>query len=224
VRAEDTSTVAIKRSTILSDTETIFRLSLPTEDDYRAWRTAGFRISLGYGYGHTYGSYDVPEGSSHSFFILRAGARLDEDWLLIGSLRYSITAGGLRYMGLIEPAYELFPGLTVSMGLGLAGLVIPDQTAPTPPSGGVVATYTYAKAEPPLSGCAGDGVAASVRVAYSFVVGSVFSTGPAVNFNAQATHCTQSIGNADPDTGRAIELEQVWYHRGLTFDWMLQWR
>lgn len=221
-RAETTSTVAVAAGE-LSDSEPIFRLSLPTEDDYTAWRSPGLRVSLGYGFGNIYGSNGVPEGSSNSF-MLRAGARLDRDWSLMGSIRYAITAGGLRYLGLIEPTYELLPGLSISAGAGLAGFVIADQSLPVPPADGIVATYTYADDEPVLSGCSGEGVAASVRVAYSMVVGSLFSTGPALSFNAQATRCAQSLGNADPDTGRAIELEQYWYHRGLSFDWMLQWR
>ena len=218
-----TSTTAVSKKVQPQDSEPIFRLSLPTETDYQAWQSSGFRVSLGYGFGTNYGSYGVPDGRSNSF-MLRAGARLDKDWLLYGSVRYGITAGGLRYMGLIEPTYEILPQLTISAGVGLAGFVIASFEPPEPPSDGVIATYTYASDDTPLVGCSGEGVAGQVRLAYSLVVGSLFSMGPALSFNAQATRCAQTLQDADPDTGRAIELEQYWYHRGFSLDWMFQWR
>jgi hypothetical protein len=206
-----------------SDSEPIFRLSLPTEEDHEAWRSPGFRVSLGYGRGSVFSSNDVPAGDSYTF-TLRTGARLDEDWLLMGSVHYTVVAGGLRYFGFIEPSYELFPGLVLSLGLGVGGLVLPNTDFPMPPEGGIVATYTYANDDPPLTGCSGSGVAGTARVAYNFVVGPLFSTGPALSFDTQVSRCAQTIENADPDTGRAIEIEQYWYHRGVSLAWMLQWR
>ena len=217
------SSVTSSRVSLKTEGEPLFRLSLPTEDDYSAWKRPGFRVALGYGRGQIYGLYEVPEGSTTSF-LLRAGARLDEQWSLMGTVRYEGAAGGLRYIGTIEPTFDIVPRLTLSVGLGLAGFVIIDDMQPVPPADGVVATYTYDDRDPPLGGCSGNGFAASARIAYSIIVGPIFATGPAISFGSQVTRCAEVLERSDPDTGRPIELEQYWYHNGFSFDWMLTWR
>jgi len=221
--AVNSSSVSFPKTTLKSQSEPLFRLSLPTEDDYAVWKKSGFRISLGYGRGHIYGRHQAPGGSTTSF-MLRAGARIDEKWSILGNVKYQGAAGGLRYIGTVEPTLDIIPRLTVSVGLGLAGFVIIDDMPPVPPADGVVATYTYDDRDAALGGCSGSGFAATARVAYSIIVGPIFATGPAVSFGSQVTRCAQVLENSDPDTGRPIELEQYWYHNGFSIDWMLTWR
>ena len=221
--AVSSSSVTSPKTTLKSQSEPLFRLSLPTEDDYTVWTKPGFRISLGYGRGYVYGRNLAPGGRTTSF-TLRAGARIDEHWSVLGNVQYQGAAGGLRYLGTVEPTFDIIPRLTVSIGLGLAGFVIIDDMPPVPPADGVVATYTYDDGDPALGGCSGSGFAATARVAYSIVLGPIFATGPAVSFGSQVTRCAQVLENSDPDTGRPIELEQYWYHNGFSIDWMLTWR
>ena len=206
--------------------EPIFRLSLPTKEDREAWREPGFRVQLGYAYGELFGIDGVPKGTTHSALV-RVGARLSSDWSLYGAFRYAVLSGahpGLRYTGTVEPTFDLIDGLRLTLGLGVGGFVIPEDEDPVLPEEGIVATYTYEDTSTVLGACSGAGVVAIARLEYAFVIGPLFSTGPALSTDASWTGCRQVIDRLEPDTGRPVALEQYWHHHEVTLAWMLSWR
>lgn len=209
------------------DAEPRFRLSLPTEEDFEAWRQPGFRVQLAYAFGGLRGQSLTPSMTAHSA-ELRLGVRLDEFWSLYGTFRYAVARGdrsGLRFSGTVEPTFHIIAGLSASLGVGIAGFVTGNSLGEVvPPDGGVVASYTYPTTQPPLGACTGEGVMALARLEYLFVVGSLFSTGPAVQTGLQWTGCRQSLDAIDFDTGEGVELKQFWTHHTWSFSWVLAWR
>lgn len=203
------------------------RTSLRTQTDEEAWSASGFRVGLGYSFDGLWGGGDVPGGTLHSALV-RLGARLDADWSLLGTLRYGVVPGAppmLRFSGTLEPTLHLTEALSVSLGLGLGGLVHPDTGARTPePTDPLIATLTLPDASPLLGSCSGTGVIALARVAYLYEVGEVFATGPALQADVQWTGCVETLARVDPDSGEPIELRQFWRHVSAGVTWMFWWR
>lgn len=200
--------------------------SLPVIDADLAWRQAGLRVGLGYVGGALFGARTAPEGPVHAG-VLRAGARLDEHWSLLGGIEYGVyddVVRGLRYAVSVEPTLHL-GDLAFSLGVGLAGFVFSTTGAPTPePEMGLVASYSLTEDGPAIGSCAGSGVIALARADYAFVVSELFSTGPSLRADLQWTECVQSLGRTDPDTGEAILLFQDWRHASVALGWVFWFR
>jgi hypothetical protein len=208
------------------DEEPEFKPSLEVESAEEAWRETGFRVALGYVYDEVFGVGGVPAGVHHSA-VLRVGPRLDADWSLLASFRYGVklsgALGGLRFGGTIEPTYHLTDAWTLSIGAGIGGFVINETGAQTPPVQ-TVATFTLPGTDPLLRACQGAGLLAILRTEYTFYVSTLFGTGPALQFDAQWTQCTEQLNRSDPDTGEAIVLRQYWVNYGLSVAWLFWWR
>ncbi|MCC6750359.1 MAG: hypothetical protein IT371_22025 [Deltaproteobacteria bacterium] len=207
------------------------RFSLPTESDRAAWLRPGFRVALGVGYGRLVGLGGAPSGNLVGPTI-RLGVRLDEKWSLLGSLQYLYAFGaaggvsGLRFAGTVEPTWHVARGLSLSVGIGFAGLVEgrAGRPNPDPQPGTLYASYTFPDARTPLPSCSGVGVTGLVRADYLFVLGPRSSTGPTLVVDAQWTGCVADTGRDEPDTARPIVRRQWWPHLGLSLAWVIAWR
>ncbi len=224
-RAQDD---AVATATVAADDEDPeVRTSLRIETDEEAWASSGFRVGLGYAFEGIDGGGDVPGGAMHAALV-RLGVRLDEDWSLMGTLRYGVLPGTppmLRFSGTLEPTLHLTDALTVSLGMGLGGIVHPDTGARTPePDDPLIASLTLPTDSPLLGACSGTGVIVVARAEYTFLVGELFATGPAVHADLQWTGCVETLTRVDPDSGEPIELRQFWRHVSAGLAWVFWWR
>ncbi len=207
-------------------------VSEPTQTKAEAWKSPGFRLSLGFGYGRLVGLGGAPSGRLLGP-MMRAGIRLDEHWSLLGSFQYlsaSADGGlsGLRYTGLLEPTLHVTDNLSVGVGLGFGGIVEggftgrfdPDE----PPSSTLTDSYTFPDASMPLAECSGGGVAARVRADWMFLLGRHTAMGLALELDAQWTGCVDDTGRVEDDTAEPIVRRQFWPHVGGTISWLVKWR
>ncbi|MCC7383041.1 MAG: hypothetical protein IT384_14480 [Deltaproteobacteria bacterium] len=200
--------------------------SLATESDDVAWLAPGLRVALGYDFDALFGVGGTPSGGVHSV-LLRVGARLDDRWSLLSTLRYGVRFGessAMRYSTTVEPTLDLLEHLTLSLGLGLGGFVVPDTGEPTPDPVGLLNTLTLPDSDPLLGRCIGAGVIALIRLEYTFVVGPSSAMGPSLHADAQWTGCSESLGRTNVDTGEAIKLRQYWEHYSAGVGWIFWWR
>ena len=206
-----------------------FKLSLPTIADRDAWRTAGFRLHLGYAYGQLFGVAGTPDAITH-IILARAGVRLDADWSIMFSLAYAVASEGLiglRFAGTIDPTWHLGDHFYLAMGGGVAG-VVESESYRDEPNGSqrdaLVATYTFPDATPLLPTCSGMGVTALLRAGASMVIGPLASTELALQVDGQWVGCEESLGRVEPDTAKAIMRRQWWPHLGANLAWTVVWR
>lgn len=207
------------------DAEPEFKPSLEIESPEEAWIESGLRVGLGYAFDRVIGDGVSPGGVHHSA-LLRLGARLDENWSLLGTFRYGVRfgpTGGLRFGGTIEPTWHVTDELSLAVGAGIGGFIIPATGAPTP-TPQIVATYTVPSSGPLIGACQGAGLLALARAEYTFFVSQLFATGPSLQLDAQWTSCTQRLGRSDPDTAEAIDLQQYWTSYGVSLAWIVWWR
>jgi hypothetical protein len=200
------------------------RLGLPTQSAVDAWRNPGLRVQLGYGYGIVRGV-----GPAFSFrsqtALLRPSVRLDRYWALGIGLLYGTGPNGLRWGGTLEPTFYPWRDLAVTVGAGYGGLLVSDPNASSGTLQGTPVTVSRdLVAGERLTSCEGAALTALARVEYLFVVGPLFATGPFAQANGQWTHCQNTLGDTDPETGRPIVLTQWWTQRSATFGWWLAWR
>ncbi len=211
--------------------EPTFKVSLPTAEDEELWRTPGFRLHLGGGWGLLAGQRGAPSGSAIGVSA-RAGARLDERWSLLGSFHYAVVSSdgglsGLRYAITLDPTIHPWRGLELALGVGAGGFVEgftgrpdPDPTQASALNG----SLTLVEPDPPLAYCSGTGVAALARATYLFVLGPASSTGLTLQLDGQWTGCVEDLGRVEPDTARPIERRQWWPHLGGSLSWTVAWR
>lgn len=206
-----------------------FQLSLPTMADRDAWRTPGFRLHLGYGYGQLIGLDGTPDAVTH-IILARAGARLDADWSLFMSLAYAIASegiSGLRFTGTIDPTWHVGDHFHVAAGAGLAGFVEANEGREEQDAalrGELVASYSYTGREPLISSCSGVGVAAILRAGATLVIGPLASTELAIQLDGQWVGCELATGRVEPDTAEAIVRRQWWPHLAAHLAWTVAWR
>jgi hypothetical protein len=201
------------------------KISLAVVSDDEAWAQSGFRAGIGYAFDEVAGLASAPEGAHHSL-VVRLGARLDEDWSILGTLRYGVRPGrypGLRYSGTIEPTLHL-GGLDLAFGLGIGGYVISTTGEAGYDGGPLIASYTVPDDRARLTSCSGSGVLGLFRAEYPIPINDLLALGPVFQVDAQWTRCTQTTGQSDPDTAEAIELHQYWGHYSIGFGWMTWWR
>jgi hypothetical protein len=198
------------------------RLSMPTESDRAAWASSGLRVALGYGYGIVTGA-----GPAWSFrsqtALIRPSFRLDEHWELGVTMLYATGPGGVRWSVTAEPTLFLWRQLGISAGVGYGGLFISNSNVNT----GTLASETVSRTlsdSDHLSSCTGSALTSALRAQYLFVTGSLFASGPFADLNEQWTECTQSFGQVDKETGRAVVLTQWWRQTTATFGWWFSWR
>ncbi len=209
-----------------SEDSPIIRLSLPTKEDYESWNEMGFRLQLGYGPGRLFGADDLPSSTVHAMSV-RGGVRLNLDWSLYAHLRYEIADGetdGLRYVGTIEPTYHITDGFTLSLGLGIGGLIVDTLEPAEMTAGRPGPPRTRVDTTPALDSCTGTGVVATARLEYNIVLGSLFSMGPAAWSDVQYTACVDEIDGVDPETGGPSQVRQYWRHHSASLGWMFSWR
>jgi len=213
-----------------SDDELLpFKLSLPTESDREGWRTAGYRMQLGYAYGRLWGFDGAPNGHTHTA-IVRAGMRLDELWSLIASFQFAAANSGvtgLRFAGTLDPTWHLNDSFELAIGLGFGGIVESRTGRPDPNAEQrttLVQSYTFPSASPSVTACSGVGAAALVRGAYNVVLGPMSAGALALELDGQWTGCVERLGRLEPDTARPIERRQWWPHLAATLGWTFGWR
>lgn len=223
VPAEEPDPRALARE--LEDVE--FRVSLPTEEDTELWKQSGFRFQFGYAFGWLDGAGELPSAMAHEI-VVRAGARLEPEWSLFGTLSYGFTDGeicGVRFIATIEPTFHPVPELAIALGWGLGGFVETASTRPDPApeqEESLVAPYTMTEGVIPV--CTGLGTAAVLRVDYQFVLGNLFSMGPSLEGAVMWTGCEEDTGRVEPDTAEAIVRRQWWQHYTISAGWMFSWR
>jgi len=208
------------------------RLSLPTEEDFQAWRSSGFRVQLGIGYGNAKGRGESVADFSSTVLILRPQVRLDDAWSIAASFAYDLTGGdldGLRWSAALEPVFHVVAGLSLSLGIGYAGIDA-DRVGGAPSGYQLVierpdATVSReAGPDEALAECTGGGWLALGRVDYQFVVGPLFATGPFLRGDYRWTRCSQEAGPTNNETGRPVEVRQWWQHASWSVGWLLTWR
>lgn len=216
-----------------ADDKLAFKLSLPTQDDRDAWKTAGFRLQLGVEYGRLQGLVGAPSGRLLGA-VVRVGGRLDADWSLLASFQYasaSATGGlsGLRFVGTLDPTWHFADRWDLAVGAGFAGMVEGRTGRPEVDAAGLasqVDSYTVPSARQPVASCSGVGAAGLVRLGWMAVLGPLSSTGLQFQVDGQWTACVQvpRVGAVEPDTAQVITRRQWWAHVGGTLAWVIAWR
>lgn len=219
---------AVAATSVRADDDVEFRRSLPTESDPAAWAGAGFRLSLGYAYGWVHGLGALPEARTHEV-VIRAGARLDADWSVLGSLQYAFADDGfsaLSYLVTLDPTWHLGAGFEAAIGIGfggLAGLVGDELTEIADVDPDAPHSITLTDTTPPLGSCDGQGPAALVRVAWSLVLDDIWAVALHAEGHARWIGCEEASGRVDADTGEPIVTRQWWgmlgANLGLSFVW-----
>lgn len=209
-----------------------FKLSLPTESDRSAWRTAGFRMQLGINYGQLIGLVGAPSGTLRGA-VIRIGARLDEAWSLLTSLQYAAATevGGLsalRFAGTIDPTWHATDHVDVAVGLGFGGIVEAGNTGrpelDAALRASLVDSYTLTNARKPLAACTGIGTAGLMRIGWTAVLSELSSTSIALQVDGQWTACQDNLRLVEPDTAEPAYRRQWWPHVGGSLAWLLGWR
>jgi hypothetical protein len=211
-----------------------FKLSLPTQDDRQAWRTAGFRMQLGVQYGEFAGQLGAPSGRLLGA-VVRVGGRLDADWSLLASFQYASASavGGLaalRFVGTIDPTWHFAERWDLAVGVGFAGIVEGGRTGRAEYDAAGLASqvdsYTLPSARHPVGSCSGVGAAGLTRLGWMVVLGPLASTGLQFEVDGQWTACVQvpRVGAVEPDTAQVITRRQWWTHVGGTLAWVVAWR
>lgn len=204
--------------------------SLPIESDAEGWASSGFRMALGYAYGWERGFEGLPDTISHAF-VVRAGARIDQDWSLLGTLQYAIADGdlsALSYLVTIDPTWHVGPGFELAIGLGFGGLVgaYSDQPYPNPDLEDLYElehSLTLPDATHPIDSCDARGPAALGRVGWRLVLDEIWSVALHLEGHLRWMACEAPSGELADDTGEAIVARQWWgfsgVNLGLTFGW-----
>lgn len=204
------------------------RTSLPTETAAEGWQRPGFRLQLGLAYGQMVGLDGAPGGYVVGP-VLRVGARLDRDWSLLGSFRYQLARdelSGLRYAAVVEPTWHLARSWSLSMGVGVGGIVEgrTGRADPEPLGSSLETSYTFPDAGTPVPSCKGSGVAGLARLGWARVLGARTTTAVGVELFGQWTECEDDSGRVEPDTAEPIVRRQFWPHVGVGIDWVVAWR
>ena len=212
-----------KERIALEQTDNV-RLSLPTQGDLDAWRNAGLRVQLGFGYGIVQGTGPALSFRSQTV-LLRPSVRLDRQWALGVGLLYGTGPGGVRWSVTAEPTFFPWRDLAIAAGIGFGGLLISNPGASSGTlQGSAVTVSRDLIAGERLQSCSGSALTSVLRAEYLFVVGPLFATGPFAQANAQWTRCQATFGRVDNETGRPVVLSQWWQQLGATFGWWLAWR
>jgi hypothetical protein len=200
------------------------RLSLPTQSDVDAWHAPGLHMQLGYAYGLVHGFGPAFSWRSQTF-LLRPSVRLDEHWALGVTLLYGTGPTGVRWSATAEPTFFPWRQLALSVGAGYGGLLVGNSAAST---GGLQGPTEVVSREltgsERLNSCSGSALSTLARAEYLFVAGQLFSSGPFVGVSSQWTHCEQTFGRVDVETGRAIVLSQWWHEGAVDLGWWFAWR
>ena len=229
--AVEPTALAVSATQADADDALPFKLSLPTEDDRSAWRSPGFRLQLGAGYGQFHGLSGAPSGRLIAA-VIRVGARLDADWSLLTSFQYGSASAvkglsGLRFSGTIDPTWHVTDRFDLAVGFGLGGLVEGNTGRPEPDASGratLVSSYTLPKTSPAIPSCTGVGAAGLVRAGWMAVLGPLSSMGFALEVDGQWTACKDNLNRVEPDTAQPIYRVQWWPHVGATLAWLVAWR
>ena len=206
-----------------------FKSTLQLKSDSATWDTSGFRVQLNFCGGDLLEGAPAPPSALLGVEFL-IGARLDADWSMMTSLRYASASGGisgLSFSGLLEPTYHLWRGLTLSVGVGVAGVVEsaevrtdrnPEQTSI------IVSSYTFPADAPLISSCTGFGGVTAARLGYWFTLSEITAIGVSARLDYQRIACEQSTDRVEPDTAEGIMRRQWWSQLGWSVSGGLSWR
>ena len=212
----------------------VFRVSLPTQDDYTAWTEPGFRLSLGYGFGpYSHLEHDF-HFKAHGINV-RPHIRLSDDWGVGVTINYGISKGekvnGLRWSTTFELTHYFFEQLALTAGVGLGGLWItcPGDEYESPKCRsyfeiGSSRTSRALTSRERMTDCEGDGIVGVARAEYLMVAGSNFAAGPFVDGMLQRVRCVERTDLIEQATGRSMKLWEHWGHLGLNVGWWFTWR
>lgn len=183
-----------------------------------AWQQEGFRIQLRFGTESLSTLGVGPFGGGWAIGV-EPGVRLSRFWSLSASLRYSVLnedIEGLRWSTTADLTFHPWGGIFLATGLGYGGLIASGWESDD------------------WNRCEGHAIVALGRVGWLFSLGELFSTGPVVQFDAQATKCGNRSDEGDfDDFDGPIEeprpasrgRRSVWWsHRTLNLSWSVAWR
>ncbi|HEY0707674.1 MAG TPA: hypothetical protein VGG33_12805 [Polyangia bacterium] len=207
----------------LAQTDNV-RLSLPTEDDARAWTRPGFRIQLGYAFGRLYGQGPAWSFPSHALLV-RPALRLSSAAAVGVTLLYGSGPRGLRWSVTPELTFHPWRGLALSAGAGFGGFEISDPNAPLGRlDRQTLMTSRELTRDEGLRGCSGMALSSVGRAEYLFVAGPLFASGPFLQAGLQWTECRETLELTEASAGRAVVLSQRWRHWGANGGWWFTWR
>ena len=212
----------------------VFRVSLPTQDDYTAWMEPGFRLSLGYGFG-PYSHFEHDFNFKAHGINVRPHVRLSETWGVGATINYGISKGdkvnGLRWSTTCELTHYFFEQLALTAGVGLGGLWVTcpldDYESPACRSYLELGSGRTSRAltnRERITDCEGDGIVGVARAEYLMVVGSNFASGPFVDGMLQRVRCEERTDLIEDSTGRALKVWEHWSHLGVNAGWWFTWR
>ena len=214
--------------------EVEFKRSLETETPDEGWQSAGFRLSLGYGYGFDIGLANLPDATVHSI-VIRIGARLDAEWSLLGSFRYGIAGSGsagrgfegLAYAITLDPTWHLPAGFELALGVGFAGVqgATSEQPYPNPYFEEFEDDHSITSPDTRhvLESCSGAGPGALVRLGWVVALDDIWALALHAEGYSRWSLCEESYGAVEDD-GEPIVMRQWWGHYGATFGASFAWR
>lgn len=215
------------------DDDPPLRLSLPTQADREAWTDGGFRLELGLRWGATAGLDGRPDGDGFGV-LARFGVRLDPRWSLAAAFHYAAVSGqpgrdllGLRYLGLLEPTWHPWSGLTIAVGVGMGGMVEGGSLRDEPDGAtrdALVAPLTLPAGSAAIPSCTGVGPAAALRVGWRVVLGPIAAMGLDAQVDAGALACVDDTSRVEPDTATAIVRRQWWTQTAWSLALVWAWR
>lgn len=198
------------------------RSELETEPE-EAWQEPGFRIGLGLSWEPLSPGPGAPPADGVGV-SLQPGYRLSRWWSVAATFRYAVLTGafeGLRWTATADPSFHPFPGATLAVGAGYAGMMGQRRDRAQDLGG-----YSYPT-------CDGEGWAALARAAWAYTVGELFALGVAAQADVQWTRCSieETVDLRLPGGGGSwqetrsipLTLTERWRHTalslGLTFTW-----
>lgn len=182
-----------------------------------AWQQEGFRVQLRFGTESLTGLDSTSPAGGGWAIGVEPGVRLSRYWSLSASLRYSVLneeVQGLRWSTTADLTFHPYGGLFLAVGAGYGGLLTTHWES---------------------GGCQGHAIVGLGRLGWLFSVGEIFSTGPMLQVDAQATRCGNrdeedgGFGDEDMPSGgfRSNESSRRslwWYQRTVNFSWSVAWR
>ena len=185
------------------------------------WATRGFRLQLRIGWEALLAELPAP-GLTAVGLVIEPGVRLSARWSVDLDLRYTVANGrwkGLRWSTTLDGTLHPTRSTQLTLGVGYGGLQLRKKLERADL---LLSTWRKPRQDSKLITCEGDGAVALARVGYLFAVGELFSTGPAVQADLQATPCIGYTLNVR--TASWIWAREWWWHKSVQVSWSLAWR
>ena len=196
--------------------------------DGARWRSAGFRLGLGYYQSVMRGLGSTPSGEVNGVEI-GLSARLDPDWSIDGEVRYGLGGGGLGglvFSGMLSGAWHWF-NLSAALGVGVAGHIEQSESRPDPYPvlmNEVVASYTLPERQPPLAQCVGFGPMTGLKISYHLPISQITAVHIGIRADLARVTCEQDTERVEPDTAQGIVIRQYWTRWSWSWVGGVAWR